>query len=217
MLLSVFYLFPPVTGALDRLPPEAAAADVVALLLPERMPQPGPDTTASCLRGLAALSTGRTRPVPAYRRTCWRRGRTAPHTGVRRFRQGTVIAAVPFAPRGRRPAQHRRDRGDGVRRQRRDVLPLLCPRHLVRGLVAGALASLIVGGGLASARCSPHCCWGRSPGGTLLIEPAAWSVPISFTVAVVVSVLTPRSVPPHVSRTFALLHTPETPASSRDR
>lgn len=234
MLLSVFYLFPPVIGALGRAyAPELAAtgqADVVALLLPELVvPQPwGQILTALVSAGAFAafLSTASGLAVSVAgvlsQDVLARRGRTAPHTGVRRFRQGTVIAvAVPFALA---LVAGRLNIAETVAMAFAVAASTFCPLLILgiwwRGLsVAGALASLIVGGGLAvgavltALLLGPFSSWW----GTLLIEPAAWSVPISFTVAVVVSVFTPRSVPPHVARTFARLHTPETPASSRDR
>jgi len=43
----------------------------------------------------------------------------------------------------------------------------------------------------------------------LLAQPAAWSVPLAFAVMVVVSLLTPGSVPAHTSRLLVRLHTPE--------
>ncbi|HEY9523277.1 MAG TPA: cation acetate symporter, partial [Thermopolyspora sp.] len=46
--------------------------------------------------------------------------------------------------------------------------------------------------------------------GALLAQPAAWTVPISFAVMIVVSLLTPKRVPPGVARTMVRLHTPET-------
>lgn len=52
----------------------------------------------------------------------------------------------------------------------------------------------------------PHAGWA----GSLLAEPAAWTVPVSFTVMVTVSLLTPSRVPRGVARTMVRLHTPET-------
>jgi cation/acetate symporter len=52
----------------------------------------------------------------------------------------------------------------------------------------------------------PHSGWT----GALLPQPAAWTVPISFSVMIVVSLLTPSRVPANVARTMVRLHTPET-------
>ena len=44
---------------------------------------------------------------------------------------------------------------------------------------------------------------------TLLAQPAAWSVPLAFAVMVVVSLLTPRTLPPGVTTIMVRLHAPE--------
>jgi cation/acetate symporter len=44
---------------------------------------------------------------------------------------------------------------------------------------------------------------------TIAAQPAAVTVPAAFLVMVLVSLLTPSRVPPHVSRTMVRLHTPE--------
>jgi hypothetical protein len=43
----------------------------------------------------------------------------------------------------------------------------------------------------------------------LLSHPAAWSVPGAFLTMVLGSLLTPRRLPVHLSRTMVRLHTPE--------
>jgi cation/acetate symporter len=43
----------------------------------------------------------------------------------------------------------------------------------------------------------------------LLAQPAAWSMPIGFTTAVLVSLATPRSVPVNAARAMVRLHAPE--------
>jgi cation/acetate symporter len=45
--------------------------------------------------------------------------------------------------------------------------------------------------------------------GALLAQPAAWTVPTAFIVAVLVSYATPGSVPVGTSRTMVRLHAPE--------
>jgi hypothetical protein len=45
--------------------------------------------------------------------------------------------------------------------------------------------------------------------GTLLAEPAAWTVPISFAVMVLGSLATRNQVPADVGRTMVQLHAPE--------
>jgi cation/acetate symporter len=90
--------------------------------------------------------------------------------------------------------------------------PLLVLGIWWRGLSArGALAGLLAGGGAASAAILSTML-GFAPGGwagSLLGQPAAWTVPLAFAVMVLVSRRTPASVPPDVGRTMVALHTPE--------
>ena len=53
---------------------------------------------------------------------------------------------------------------------------------------------------------------GFAPGGwlgSLLGQPAAWTVPLAFAVMILVSRRTQASVPPDVGHTMVTLHTPE--------
>ncbi|HEY8546816.1 MAG TPA: hypothetical protein VIL36_17265, partial [Acidimicrobiales bacterium] len=90
--------------------------------------------------------------------------------------------------------------------------PLLVLGIWWRGLSArGALAGLVVGGGASSAAILATML-GVAPGGwpgSLLGQPAAWTVPLAFAVMVLVSRRTPASVPPDVGRTMLTLHAPE--------
>ena len=45
--------------------------------------------------------------------------------------------------------------------------------------------------------------------GTLLAQPAAWSMPIAFATTVIVSLATPGSVPKNAARILVRLHAPE--------
>ena len=58
---------------------------------------------------------------------------------------------------------------------------------------------------------------GPIPGwtGALLGQPAAWTIPIAFATAVVVSLATPGRIPRHTARTMVRLHTPEDLALER--
>lgn len=76
---------------------------------------------------------------------------------------------------------------------------------------AGTLASVGVGAVLA-ATASLLSLTGRVTegwAGALTAAPAAWTAPAAFLVAVVVSLLTPGSIPRGTSRTMVRLHTPE--------
>jgi cation/acetate symporter len=88
--------------------------------------------------------------------------------------------------------------------------PLLVLGIWWRGLTRiGALAGLIVGGSLASTAVLLTVS-GTVRGGwpaTLLSQPAAWTVPVAFSVMVLVSLCTPR--PAGVGPIMVRLHAPE--------
>jgi len=75
----------------------------------------------------------------------------------------------------------------------------------------GAIAGLVVGGttsGFAVVRTfvtAEDASWGS----TLLAQPAAWTVPLAFTAMVLGSLLTPGRSPVHATRFMVRLHTPE--------
>jgi Na+(H+)/acetate symporter ActP len=74
----------------------------------------------------------------------------------------------------------------------------------------GALASVVVGGGL-STLASLITMFGLAGSGwptALLGAPALWTVPLAFATAIVVSTLDPTSVP-DLGHKFALMHVPE--------
>jgi cation/acetate symporter len=80
---------------------------------------------------------------------------------------------------------------------------------------AGALAGLVTGGVLATTAVLVTIFGGRARGwaGALLEQPAAWAVPLTFTVMIVVSTLTRRRVPADVGRVMVRLHAPESLAA----
>ncbi len=75
----------------------------------------------------------------------------------------------------------------------------------------GAMAGLLVGGGLATVAVLVTIVAGPIGGwpGTLLAEPAAWSMAAAFAVMVGVSLASPRRVPQGVNLTMVRLHAPE--------
>ncbi|MCL4312912.1 MAG: cation acetate symporter [Actinobacteria bacterium] len=91
--------------------------------------------------------------------------------------------------------------------------PLLVLGIWWRGLTPhGAIAGLIVGGGLSSAAIAVTMT-GALHGGwpaALLAQPAAWSVPISFVTMIGVSLATASKVPANVSLKMLTMHAPET-------
>lgn len=90
--------------------------------------------------------------------------------------------------------------------------PLLVLGIWWRGLTRiGALAGLIVGGGLASTAVLLTVS-GTISGGwpaALLMQPAAWTVPVAFVVMVGVSLCTAGSRPAGVGPIMVRLHAPE--------
>ncbi|XTZ13276.1 cation acetate symporter [Micromonospora echinospora] len=90
--------------------------------------------------------------------------------------------------------------------------PLLVLGIWWRGLTdVGAAAGILTGGGAAVAAVlltvvgPPLTGWPA----TLIAQPAAWTVPLAFTVMVAVSVATRRRLPVDVATTMLRLHTPE--------
>ncbi|MCW3816528.1 cation acetate symporter [Micromonospora sp. DR5-3] len=90
--------------------------------------------------------------------------------------------------------------------------PLLVLGIWWRGLTdLGAAAGVLVGGGAAMGAVlltvlgPPLTGWPA----TLTTQPAAWTVPLAFTVMVAVSVATRRRLPPDVGTTMLRLHAPE--------
>ncbi|UDY23784.1 cation acetate symporter [Nocardioides sp. Kera G14] len=96
--------------------------------------------------------------------------------------------------------------------------PLLILGIWWRGLTSvGAIAGLVVGG-LASGVAVVAAMAGYAPtglSGAVLAQPASLTVPLTFLVMVGVSLVTPRSLPPHVVRTMVRLHMPESVAVDR--
>jgi len=90
--------------------------------------------------------------------------------------------------------------------------PLLVLGIWWRGLTdVGAAAGILVGGGTAGLAVlvtvvgPPLTGWPA----TLIAQPAAWTVPLAFTVMVLVSMLTRNRTPADVNATMFRLHTPE--------
>jgi Na+(H+)/acetate symporter ActP len=98
--------------------------------------------------------------------------------------------------------------------------PLLVLGIWWRGLTAkGAIAGLVVGGGLSGIAVGISLFAVVPPGwqGTLLLRPAAVTVPAAFLTMIVVSRFTRSEVPTGVDRSLLLLHAPERLGLTRDR
>jgi cation/acetate symporter len=220
-LLGLFYVLPPVYGALGRIyAPDLVAshrADTVVLELPARMVGGiGGDllsalTTAGAFGAFLSTCSGLTIAVAGVlsQDVMGRRFR-----GVRSFQAAAVVAVlVPLA-------LAILTEGVGVARAvglafavaASTFCPLLVLGIWWRRLTdVGAIAGLVVGGALSGAAVvdtllqHSHTGWAQA----LLTRPAAWTVPTAFLTMIVVSLATPRRLPVHLSQTMVRLHTPE--------
>jgi Na+(H+)/acetate symporter ActP len=219
VLLGLFYLFPPIYGALGRLyAPELPATgrtDTVALVLPGRVVGGTAGTlltallAAGAFAAFLAASSGLTVAMAGViSQDVLLRG------GVRNFRLAAVLTAVvSFAGAlfiG--PISLATVVQMAFATTASSLCPLLVLGIWWRRLTAlGAAAGLVCGGGTAltavlfAVSGSPVHGWGHA----LLAYPAVWTVPLGFATMVGVSLLTRRSVPAAVGRMMVRLHTPE--------
>ncbi|MGZ4550126.1 MAG: sodium/solute symporter [Blastococcus sp.] len=227
-LLSVFYQLPTLFGVFGRryLPELAGTrlADATVLLLPERMLAGLPGqvlgglVTAGAFAAFLSTASGLTVSVAGVlsQDVLGRRGDRRQR--IRAFRVAAVLSlAVPYALSLA-----------GARVSLAAVVGLafalaactFCPLLVLgiwwRGLTAaGAMAGLIAGGTLAGAAVlttlvlAPRTGWP----GALLSQPAAWIVPLTFTVMITASLATRARIPAGVGRVLVRLHVPESVAS----
>ncbi len=225
-LLGLFYLLPPIYGALGRVyaagSSEPVRSDVLVLELPGLMldgaaaPLLTGLLTAGAFAAFLSTSSGLAIAVAGvlsqdvtHRTFAGRR-----LSGVTAFRLGAVVAVVvPVLVALTLPhVSVARAVGLAFAVAASTFCPLLVLGIWWRGLTApGAVAGLVTGGlgsGVAVA-------WSIAPTSrtgwvdTLLGQPAAWSVPLAFAVMVVVSRATRDQVPAHADRFLVRLHTPE--------
>jgi Na+(H+)/acetate symporter ActP len=218
-LLGAFYVFPALYGVLGRLyTPDlllTGRTDAVVLVLPERVVPGLPGELLGALvaagafaaflstaSGLLVLVAGAlsqdvlgSTSVGGFRRAAGIGGMVALLLG---------LAVEPF--------DINRLVGWAFAIAASSFCPLLVLGIWWRGLSArGAWAGLLAGGGAASAGILATM-FGLAPGGwlgSLLGQPAAWTVPLAFAVMVGVSRRTSSSVPPDVGHAMLTLHTPE--------
>ncbi len=228
-LLGLFYVFTPVYGVLGRvyMPtlPLGARADAVVLMLPIAV-SPGllGELLSAALAGgafAAFLSTasGLTIAVAGVLDQDLLRPRITARTGGDSVAvQGFRIAAVGavLVPYGFSQLSVGVGLADTVGLAFAVAASTFCPLLVLgvwwRGLsTAGAAAGLVTGGVLAMSAVLTTVIGGVHPGwvGALLAQPAAWTVPIAFLVAVLVSLATPSRVPKGTARSMVRLHTPE--------
>jgi cation/acetate symporter len=225
-LLGAFYLFPPIYGALGRVyAPDLLAGhrDAVVLLLPQRMlPGGWGDAVAALLTAGAfaaflSTSSGLMVSVSGVLSTD-----VLGHGSVRDFRRSALVAGVVPLILAVQTAEL--DVSQVVGLAFAVAASSFCPLLLLgtwwRGLTAvGAGAGLLIGGGLSGMAVLVTVLGPDLEGwtGTLLSQPAAWTVPIAFLVMVVVSRLTASQVPADVGRTMLQLHAPEALRFSRSQ
>ncbi|MEK9522481.1 cation acetate symporter [Streptomyces sp. NPDC087908] len=218
-LVGSFYLLPPLYGALGRIyAPELAltgSADAAVLVLPDRIlggllgDLLGALLAGGAFAAFLSTASGLTMSVAGVLTQD-----VLPSRGVRHFRLATLLAtAVPLAVgvfASKVPV------ADAVGLAFAVSASSFCPL-LVLGIwwrrltPPGAAAGLLLGGGSALAAVMATRA-GLAPEGwphTLMAWPAVWSVPLGFLSMVLVSLATPRRVPPGTPALLARLHLPE--------
>jgi Na+(H+)/acetate symporter ActP len=217
-LLSVYYLFPPIYGALGRTyAPDlylTGATETVVLVLPARLVPGlvgrllGALVAAGAFAAFISSSSGLLVSVASALSNDRRRGR------VRSFRWAAVIGGVVAI-------------GQGLMAERFEInvlvgwafaiaaaafSPVLVLAVWWRRLTAaGAAASMCVGGGLASAAIGYSMAHQDLAGWTDAVcsYPALWTVPVALATATGVSLATPASVPADIGTKMLVMHTPE--------
>jgi cation/acetate symporter len=224
VLLSIYYIWPVILGVIGRRFSSdlliTGGTDAVVILLPSRLigGLGGELLTgvlaAGAFAAFLSTSSGLLISVAgAIGHDLTSRGGIG--GGVRRFRQGALIGGAVAVLIGL-PSQRFAINvlvGWTFTIAASTFCPLLVLGIWWRRLSAtGAAAAMIVGGGTASIAVLITMFGPALDGwpGALLDQPAAWTVPLAFTTAVVVSLRTPAAVPQRVGSLLARMHTPET-------
>lgn len=221
-LVGIFYLAPPIYGALGRLyTPEllvTGRTDAVVLALPSALVGGvggqllGAIVAAGAFAAFLSTSSGLTVSVAGVlsQDVIKRRGGSP----LRAFRLATLVAVI--VPVLLALAGESLGVANMVGLAFAVAASSFCPLLLLgiwwpRLTATGAMAGLAAGGGLATLAVLVTILVGTGEGwgGALLAQPAAWSMPLAFLVMVVVSLLTPREIPTGVRRIMVRLHTPE--------
>jgi cation/acetate symporter len=227
VLLGLFYLLPPIYGALGRIyAPELAvsgSSDALVLELPRIMVDGllgevlTGMVTAGAFAAFLSTSSGLSIAVAGVLSQdvtgrLWAGRRLG---GVAAFRLAAVVAVtVPCVVALLVPNLGvARAVGLAFAMAAATFCPLLLLGIWWRGLTpAGAIAGLVVGG-LSSSVAIAWTIGAASPSGwldALMGQPAAWTVPLALSTMVAVSLLTRSRVPTHADRFLVRLHTPET-------
>ena len=225
-LLGLFYLFPPVYGALGRVyAPDlllTGRGDTVVLELPGRMlGQPWGDLLSALLVAgafAAFLSTSSGLVVSVagvLSQDLLGRFSSDPRSrSVQGFRIGAGLAVL--LPLALSILGLRTSLADTVGLAFAVAASTFCPLLVLgvwwRGLTAaGALTGLVVGGVTSSVAVIATMAGLPQPGwqSALLEQPAAWTVPIACLVMIGVSLATRSRIPAGVGRQMVRLHAPE--------
>jgi cation/acetate symporter len=222
-LLGLFYLLPPIYGALGRVyAPELATtgrSDALVLELPRIMVDGllgevlTGMVTAGAFAAFLSTSSGLSIAVAGVLSQDVT-GRARRLGGVAAFRLAAVVAVtVPCVVALLAPNLGvARAVGLAFAMAAATFCPLLLLGIWWRRLTpAGAIAGLVVGG-LTSAVAIAWTVGVSTPSGwvdALMGQPAAWTVPLALATMVTVSLLTRARVPDHADRFLVRLHTPE--------
>ncbi|WP_017972714.1 cation acetate symporter [Actinopolyspora halophila] len=225
-LLGVFYLFPTIFGVLSRFyVPQLLVTgntDAAVLLLPTAMLQGWPGeligaiTAAGAFAAFLSTSSGLVMSVSSVLFTDLLPGRLG---NFRMIALGSCILPVALAliAIGRDISQ---SVGLAFAMAASTFFPLLVLGIWWRKLTAaGAMGGLVVGGGLVLIAVLTGAFLGDGYGwwSAVLLQPAAFTVPVAFVVTVVVSKLTGRNVPSGTGRVMLRMHTPDRLGFLRDR
>jgi Na+(H+)/acetate symporter ActP len=220
-LVGLFYLLPTLYGVLGRIyVPQllmTGQSDAVVLLLPTAAL--GNGITGQLLGALVAAgafaaflstSSGLLTSVAGVLSTD-----VLGHGSVRDFRRAAIVAGVVPLVLALRVSGL--DVSQVVGLAFAVAASSFCPMLVLgiwwRGLTPpGAVAGIVAGGGasvgavLLTVFAGPV---GQGWVAALLAQPAAWTVPLAFTVMVIVSLATRKRVPPSVNATMLRLHAPD--------
>jgi Na+(H+)/acetate symporter ActP len=221
-LLGLFYVLPPVYGALGRMYAgdlvAAGRADTVVLELPLRMVGgTGGELLASLLvagafAAFLSTSSGLTIAVAGVLSQDLIGGRLG---GIASFRVGAALgmAVAYLLAVVADDVSVATAVGLAFAVAASTFCPLLVLGIWWRRLTdVGAMAGLLVGG-IASGTAVVRTFLATEDTGwfsTLMAQPAAWTVPLAFAAMVAGSLLTPDRRPVHATRFMVRLHTPET-------
>jgi cation/acetate symporter len=236
-LLGVFYLLPPIYGALGRVAyptlPPGVGSDTIVLRLPETLlPGLGGQLLTAMLAGgafaaflstasgLAMSVTGVIDQELLRPRVNRFAGGDVP--GIRGFRVSAILAVViPYAvSRATESLGLATTVGLAFAVAAATFAPLLMLGVWWRRLSTwGAMAGLVVGATSATVAIGWTIATGPEGGwsGALLANPAMWATPLAIATAVLVSLATPSRIPAGTTRTMVRLHTPERVALARSR